>query len=93
MAKQRKESNYIGQFCTPSPADYGWSKIAEVTIEIDRDQTGKIIGEYIHMLTTDGEWFMLDGIRKDDPAADDLANFYRARGWTDARCLYMGKAA
>lgn len=90
MPRTPKESRYVGSFA--SPREYGWSKIAEVSVERAYDQTGMITDEWIDILTADGEWFQVTML-KTDAEAEALANVYRARGWTDSRCIYMGKAA
>jgi hypothetical protein len=70
---------------------YGWQKIADVSATRFLDQTGRTVDAYVEIKTTNGGWFLVS-LKKNDPEPEELAERYRVRGWTDARCLYMGEA-
>lgn len=92
MSKPVNYGKYSGFKANAYMKAAGWSKIIQVTVDRQHDEYGRVTDEHVSMLTEDGDWFMLDGLRHDDPPADKVAEMYSKRGWTDSRCIFMGKA-
>jgi hypothetical protein len=69
----------------------GWERIAKVEVEIYRDGHGEVVDAYVFVATTAGEVFARTINKGELPA--QVADHYRARGWTDADCCCFGPAA